>query len=167
MFTTSNQQISVTEIWNNLKYICKCLFAITGAAVFLSQISPMLDFNKNPAYFFIFVTWYSLIFWTVLVVFTNTFGSKSWNHGGIHEVRQKKSWNQLGICLGPRASAPALGPKQIPNWFQLIFLPNFMKPPWFQDLLPKSIRETTKTAKKISETRTQKKMPGFPLKPRY
>ena len=118
----------------------------------------MLDFNKNPAYFFIFVTWYSLIFWTVLVVFTNTFDSKSCNHGGIHEVRQKKAettWAS-GWALGPplrpplRASrsAPALGPNQMPKWFQLIFLPNFMKPPWFQDLLPKSIRETTKTAKK-------------------
>ena len=150
-----------------LSPILICL-AHWGAAVFLSQISPMLDFNKNPAYFFIFVTWYSLIFWIVLVVFTNTFGGKSWTHGGIHEVRLKKSWNHFGMCLGPRASAPALGPKHMPKWFQLIFLPHFMKPPWFQDLLPKSIRETTKTAKKINETRSQKKkMPGFPLKPRY
>ena len=39
-----------------------------------------------------------------------------------------------------------------------------MKPPWFQDLLPKSIRETTKTAKKINETRSQKKNAGFPFK---
>ena len=45
-------------------------------AVFLSKISPKQDFNRNRAYFFYFVTWISLIIWSLLVVFTNIFGKK-------------------------------------------------------------------------------------------
>ena len=44
-----------------------------AAAAFLAKISPKRDFNGNHAYFFYFVTWYSLIFLMVSVVFTDIF----------------------------------------------------------------------------------------------
>ena len=73
-------------------------------------------------------------------------------------------------ALGPPFVAsllsPALGPSGVPEKFQFIFLSGFMKPPKVSIFAPKNIRETPETIKKINETRSQKKMRGFLLKPR-
>jgi len=50
-------------------------------AAFLAKISPKRDFNGNHAYFFYFVTWYSLIFLMIPVVFTDIFAGKIENLG--------------------------------------------------------------------------------------
>ena len=50
-------------------------------AVFLSKISPKRDFNVNHAYFFYFVTWISLIFLMVSVVFMDILVGKFENLG--------------------------------------------------------------------------------------
>ena len=69
----------------------------------------------------------------------------------------KKNWIFSDTPLGPRASAPALGPSGVPEKFQFIFLSGFMKPPKVSIFAPKNIRETPETIKKINETRSQKK----------
>ena len=56
-------------------------------------------------------------------------------------------------------------PPPKPSRFQLIFLPSFMKPQMVSTFMTKNIRETTKNVKKNHETRSQKKMRGFSLKP--
>ena len=82
---------------------------------------------------------------------------------GIHETRQKKIETSRAPrwALGPPFVAsllsPALGPSGVPEKFQFIFL----------ILPPKNIRETPETIKKINETRSQKKMSGFLLKPGF
>ena len=54
-------------------------WGIHWIAVFMTKISPMLDFNVNNVYFHILWPWYQWFFWTFLVVFTNILARKSWN----------------------------------------------------------------------------------------
>ena len=99
-------------------------------AAFLAKILPKRDFNANHAYFFYFVTWYSLIFLMVSVVFTDIFRRIKFKPWVVFmKPNKKKNWNLWGTPLGPRASAPALGPSGVPQRFQFIFLLGFMKPP--------------------------------------
>ena len=50
----------------------------------------MLDFMGNHSYFFIFVTWYSLIIFLIFGGIHENIGRKNWNFGGIHEMQKKK-----------------------------------------------------------------------------
>ena len=137
------------------------------SAELLAQISPMLDINKNPVYFFIFVTWYSLIFWTVLVIFTNTFGSKSLNHGGIHEVRQKKAetTRALGWALGPPLRPPLRpsGPTGCKASHSTRNPPVSMKPPQVSSSYSKK-HVKPQIFVRVSLKPSTKKKGGFPLK---
>ena len=69
-------------------------------AVFLAKISPMLRFNENRVYFFYFVTWISMTFWTVLVVFTTILVRKSWKP-------KWYSWSAKTLRAPLRPSSPA------------------------------------------------------------
>ena len=92
------------------------------------------------------------------------FGRKNWKPWVVFMKPDKKiNWKLSGATLGPRASAPALGPSAAPESFQFIFLSGFMKSPKVSIFLPKNIRETNETIKKINETRSEKKMRGFYL----
>ena len=62
--------------------------------------SPMLDFMVNHSYFFIFVTWISLIIIGILRDIHKNVGRKNWNFGGIHG-RQKKKLKPPGAKAGP------------------------------------------------------------------
>ena len=64
--------------------------------------SPMLDFMVNHSYFFIFVTWISLIIIGILRDIHKNVGRKNWNFGGTHEMPKKKNWNRLVPRLGSR-----------------------------------------------------------------
>ena len=102
-------------------------------AVFLAKISPMLRFNANRVYFFYFVTWISMIFWTILVVFTTILARQSWKPKWYSWSAKKKknetTW-WLGWALGPSLhfsrSAPALEPSRVAKWFQFFFFLHFM-----------------------------------------
>ena len=89
----------------------------------MSKISQNQDFNVNRAYFFYFVTWISLIIWSLLVVFTNIFG------------------NKISASRSAPASVPALGPSRPPEKFQFFFTEFQEYHLWFQIFLPKNIRE--------------------------
>ena len=71
----------------------------------------MLDFMVNHSYFFIFVTWISLIIFFNFWWYSRKCWQKklklwwySWN-------AKKKNWNHLLARLGPRGSAPASAPR--------------------------------------------------------
>ena len=123
----------------------------------------MLDFMVNHSYFFIFVTWISLIIFFNFWWYSRKCWQKklklwwySWN-------AKKKNWNHLLARLGPRGSAPAsappLGPSLASKWFQFILFLHFMKPPKFQ-FFCQHFRETTK---KNQWNQVTKKMNGFVL----
>ena len=93
-------------------------------------------------------------------------GSKSWNHGGFMKFGKKKSWNHLGIRLGPRAGAEARGPNQMPKWFQLFFAEVHEYHHGLKIYCQKVLVNTTKTVQKINEYQVTKikKYAGFLLK---
>ena len=106
-------------------------------AVFLTKILPMLRFNENRVYFFYFVTWISMIFWTVLVVFTTILVRKSWKPKWYSWSAKKKkietTWPP-GWARGPewsaKRSAPALQPSRVAKWFKFFFCTSWI-PHWF------------------------------------
>ena len=113
--------------------------------------SPMLDFMVNHSYFFIFMTWISLIIIGILGGIHENVVRKNWNFGGIHGRQKKKietTWCPgwaLRPPLRPSAETEARGPSLGTRWFQFIlFLPS-MKPPKFQFFCP-HFRETTQNS---------------------
>ena len=120
--------------------------------VFLSKISPKSDFIRNHSYFFYFWTWISLIFLKFWVVFTNLLAGKFETLVVFMKFENKKIETHLAPRLGPRTSAPALGPSLGARWVSIFLFRNFMKPPKFQISCQK-IRETTQNSKKSNETR--------------
>ena len=112
-------------------YIARHLrYGITEVLKFCPK-SPMLDFMVNHSYFFILVTWISLIIIWIFGGIHENVTRKNRNFGGIHGRQKKKietTWRPgwaLGPPLRPSASAPALEPSLGTRWFQFIlFLPS-------------------------------------------
>ena len=133
-------------------------------AVFLSKISPKQDFNKTAHIFLFLWPGFHWFFLKFLVVFTYILAINL-EPKVVFIKCKKKKWNHLGIRMGPRTVAPVgttvRGPSRMPKWFQIILFLHFMKPPWFQDLLPKYPWNHTKLKKKINETRSHKKCAVF------
>ena len=90
--------------------------------------SPMLDFMVNHSYFFIFMTWISLIIIGILGGIHENVVRKNWNFGGIHGRQKKKKLKPPGAQAGP--SGLRFGR---------------MKPPKFQFFCP-HFRETTQNS---------------------
>ena len=125
--------------------------------------SPMLDFMVNHSYFFIFVTWISLIFFYNFGWYSRKWWQKKLKLWWYSWKAKKKNWNHLVPRLGSRASAPRCragrrpeSPTWAPGGFNLFYFcfswnhqsfnfsaTIFVKPP--------------KIKKKINETRSQKK----------
>ena len=86
-------------------------------AVFMTKLSPMLDFNINNVDFHILRTgfgwlfepywWYSRLFWQENLE----------TQSGIHGVQDEKNWNHLCARLGR------------------FFVLHLMKPLWFHDYI--------------------------------
>ena len=135
----------------------------------MSQISPMLDFMVNHSYFFIFVTWISLIFFYNFGWYSRKWWQKKLKLWWYSWKAKKKNWNHLVPRLGSRASAPHCragrrpeSPTWAPGGFNLFYFcfswnhqsfnfsdTIFVKPP--------------KIKRKINETRSQKKNEWFPI----
>ena len=88
-------------------------------AVFLAKISPMLRFNENRVYLFYFVTWISVIFWTVLLV-SRRFWSENLETKVVSWSAKKQietTWPP-GWARGPERSAFFFScTSWIPLWF--------------------------------------------------
>ena len=140
----------------------------------MAKISPMLDFNGNRVYFFYFVTWISLIFWTFLVVFTTILARKSWKPKWYSWSAKKKNWNHLVIRLGSRAGAErearsggrSGGPRAQPSHqvVSIYFYFALHETTLVSRFLAKILVKPPRRLKKIHETRSQKKRHGFYLK---
>ena len=74
----------------------------------MSKISPKRDFNVNHAYFFLWPGFHW--FFDGFSGIHGYFGRKNWKPWVVFMKPDKKNWNLSGTPLGPRASAPALGP---------------------------------------------------------
>ena len=124
--------------------------------------SPMLDFMVNHSYFFIFMTWISLIIIGILGGIHENVVRKNWNFGGIHG-RQKKKLKPPGAQAGPSGLRFGLRPKRRPEgpaWAPGGFNLFYFCLPWNHQSFNFSATifvKPPKIKKKINETRSQKK----------
>ena len=132
-------------------------------AVFLAKISPMLRFNENRVYFFYFVTWISMIFWTVLVVFTTILVRKSWKPKWYSWSAKKKKLKPLGHPAGLEGRSGALraplrpsSPAGWPSGFNLFLFCTSWNHFGFK-ISDQNRRETTKTIQKNHWNQVTKK----------
>ena len=98
--------------------------------------------------------WYSRIF----------LATKFENHRWYSWNSEKKNWNFSVGRLGPRASAPALGPSRPPEKFQFIFLPSFMKPPMVSNFVAKKYSWNHQKWPNNQWNQVTKKNARFPFK---
>ena len=115
----------------------------------------MVDFNGNRLYFFYFDLDF-MHYINLLGGIHEYFGKKIFKPRWYSWSAKKKSWNHLGIRLGPRASAPALGPSLGARWVSIYFIFELHEYHQSFKFSCQKIREYPQNFQKINEIQVQK-----------
>ena len=134
----------------------------------MAKVSPMLHFNAIRVNFYILWTGFQWVFLNLLGGIDDYFGQKILKTKVVFMKSKRKKLKPLGhpttLGLGRRSAShftPTVGPSRVAKWFKIIFILHFMKPPWFQDFITKTVVKPPKRLQKIIETRLRENKTRF------